>query len=325
MVFSMSDLIRIISGNSNPQLAQDISDYLDIPLVDAEVQNFSDGETKIEIRGNVRGEDVFIIQSTSRPANNTVMELLILIDAVRRSSARRITAVIPYFGYARQDAKPAPRTPITAKLVANLLERAGADRVLTMDLHARQTQGFFDVPCDNLYALPVFVRDIKGRFNKKMKNGEELMIISPDVGGVVRARALAKKLDCDLAIIDKRRERANVSEVMNIIGDVENRHCIIYDDMADTAGTLVNGAEALIRAGAKTAHAYVTHGVLSGPANKRLTESTALKSLTITDTICYPYGDEVACNNVRKVSVAPLLAKAIRRTADEKSISELFK
>ena len=321
----MSDLIRIIAGNSNLPLVQDISDYLDIPVVDADVQNFSDGETKIEIRGNVRGEDVFIIQSTSRPTNHHVMELLIMIDAVRRSSARRITAVIPYFGYARQDAKPAPRTPITAKLVANLIERAGADRVLTMDLHARQTQGFFDVPCDNLYALPVFVRDIKSRFNKKMKNGEELMIISPDVGGVVRARALAKKLDCDLAIIDKRRERSNVSEVMNIIGDVRDRHCIIYDDMADTAGTLVNGATALLDEGAKTVHAYVTHGVLSGPANERLKASQALKSLTITDTILYPYNGDEDCDKIRKVSVAPLLAKAIRRTADEKSISELFK
>lgn len=322
----MSDLIKIIAGNANPELAKDISDYLDISLVDADVQYFSDGETKIEIRDNVRGEDVFIIQPTSRPADNHIMQLLIIIDAVRRSSARRITAVIPYFGYARQDAKPAPRTPITAKLVANLLESAGANRVLTVDLHARQTQGFFDIPCDNLYALPLFSKDIHTRFTKKMNKGEEIMIISPDVGGVVRARALAKKLNADLAIIDKRRERANVSEVMNIIGNVKDRHCIIYDDIADTAGTLVNGAEALVKAGAASVHAYVTHGVLSGPANERIAASDALKSLTITDTIKYPYNNsnETPSDKVRKIKIGPLLAKAIRRIADEKSISELF-
>lgn len=322
----MSDLIKIIAGNANPELAKDISDYLDIPLVDADVQYFSDGETKIEIRDNVRGEDVFIVQPTSRPADNHIMQLLIIIDAVRRSSARRITAVIPYFGYARQDAKPAPRTPITAKLVANLLESAGANRVLTVDLHARQTQGFFDIPCDNLYALPLFSKDIQTRFTKKMNKGEEIMIISPDVGGVVRARALAKKLNSDLAIIDKRREKANVSEVMNVIGNVKDRHCIIYDDIADTAGTLVNGAEALIKAGALSVHAYVTHGVLSGPANERIASSDALKSLTITDTIKYPYNitSETPSDKIRKIKIGPLLAKAIRRIADEKSISELF-
>lgn len=310
--------MRLIAGPSNKPLAEDISEILDIPLADTMFKSFSDEETLVEIHANMRGEDVFIIQSTSRPANQHFMELLITLDAVKRSSPRRITAVMPYFGYARQDSKSSSRTPITAKLCANLLTTAGADRILTMDLHARQIQGFFDIPADNLFGIPIFAKDIKRRFN-----GDDLMFVSPDVGGVVRARALAKKMDGDLAIIDKRRERDNVSEVMNVIGDVQGRNCIIVDDMSDTAGTLVNGAAALMEAGAKSVHAYVTHGVLSGPANDRINESEALKSLTITDTILYPYNGEVS-PKVRKVTVAPLFAKAIKRIHDETSISELF-
>ena len=310
--------MRLIAGTSNRQLAEDISEILDIPLADALFKSFSDEETLVEIKDNVRGEDVFVIQSTSRPANHHFMELLICIDALRRSSPRRITAVMPYFGYARQDSKSGSRTPITAKLTANLLTTAGANRILTMDLHARQIQGFFDIPADNLFAIPIFAKDIKKRFN-----GDDLMVVSPDVGGVVRARALGKNLGADLAIIDKRRERANDSEVMNVIGDVKGRNCIIVDDMGDTAGTLVNGATALMEAGSKSVHAYVTHGVLSGPANERIDNSTALESLTITDTIRYPHNGE-ACVKIRKVTVAPLFAKAIKRINEETSISELF-
>ncbi len=310
--------MRLIAGPSNKPLAAAISEILDIPLANADFKSFSDEETLVDIQDNMRGEDVYIIQSTSRPANQHFMELLITLDAVKRSSARRITAVVPYFGYARQDSKSASRTPITAKLCADLLTTAGADRVLTMDLHARQIQGFFNIPADNLFGIPVFVKDIKNRFN-----GDNLMIVSPDVGGVVRARALGKKLGADLAIIDKRREEANDSEVMNVIGNVEGRNCIIIDDMGDTAGTLVNGAQALVDNGAKSVHAYVTHGILSGPANERIDSSTALESLTITDTIRYPHNGE-ACVKVRKVTVAPLFAKAIKRTHEETSISELF-
>ena len=316
--------MKLIAGNSNPDLAKEISELLDQPLADADINRFSDDETKIEIRENMRGKDVFVIQSTSRPADHHIMELLICIDALRRSSAKRITAVIPYFGYSRQDSKSAPRTPITAKLIANLLTQAGADRILTMDLHARQEQGFFDIPCDNLFAAPVLAKDIKNRF--KLNN---LMIISPDVGGVVRARALAKKLNVDLAIVDKRREKANQSEVMNVIGDVEGRQCIMVDDIVDTAGTLCNGAKALMECGAQSVHSYVSHGVLSGPANGRLDGTDELTSLTITDSIQYPHNDGsgislAGSSKVRKISVASLFSKAIKRINDETSISELF-
>ncbi len=308
--------MKLISCNSNRQLAEDISEALDIPLVNAEVKTFSDKETSIDIRESLRGEDVFIIQSTSCPANENLMELFIAIDAVKRSSAKRITAVIPYFGYARQDSQPGPRTPITAKLVANLLATAGADRILTMDLHARQIQAFFDIPCDNLYAMKYFVRDVRSRFN-----GDDLVIVSPDVGGVVRARAFAKKLETELAIIDKRRDRANESKVMNIIGDVKDRHCIIIDDIVDTAGTLCNAAEALLKEGALSVHAYTSHGVLSGPAFERLSSSDALSSLTITDSI--DQNGVSKLDKIRKVSIAPMLAKAIRRIHDENSVSVL--
>jgi len=308
--------MKLIACNSNRQLAEDISEALDIPLVNAEVKTFSDKETSIDIRESLRGEDVFIIQSTSCPANENLMELLIAIDAVKRSSAKRITAVIPYFGYARQDSQPGPRTPITAKLVANLLTTAGADRILTMDLHARQVQAFFDIPCDNLYAMKYFVRDVRSRFNV-----DNLVVISPDVGGVVRARAFAKKLGIDLAIIDKRREQANESKVMNIIGDVKDRHCLIIDDIVDTAGTLCNAAQALLDKGALSVHAYTSHGVLSGPAVERLSKADALSSLTITDSIFQNGISKL--DKVRKVSIAPIFAKAIRRIHDENSVSAL--
>lgn len=311
--------MKLIAGNSNPQLAFDIAEIIDEPLADAEIKSFSDCETKIDIHETVRGADIFVIQSTSQPANQHLMELLILLDTLKRSSVKRITAVMPYFGYARQDSKPAPRTPITAKLIANLLTAAGADRILTVDLHARQIQGFFDIPVDNLYAVPLMVRDIKKRFN-----GEELVMVSPDVGGVVRARAVAKKIDTDLAIIDKRRDRDNESEVMNVIGDINNRHCIIIDDMVDTAGTLCNAADALMAKGAASVHAYATHGVLSGPANHRLNISESLTTLTITDTIQYPYGDDVASDKVRKIPISKLLSQAIKRISEERSVSALF-
>lgn len=310
----------LIAGNSNPNLAEAIADILDVPLADVEIRPFSDQETKLEIRDNMRGEDVFIIQSTSQPANQHLMELLITIDALRRSSAKRITAVMPYYGYARQDAKPAPRTPITAKLVANLLTTAGADRILTMDFHSRQAQGFFDIPTDNLFAQPIFVKDIK----KQFKDLSNVMIISPDVGGVVRARALAKKINADLGIIDKRREKANESEVMNIIGDVDGRDCIMVDDLVDTAGTMCNASDALVERGAKSVHSYATHGVLSGPATERLNASETLTSLTITDSVQYPFNGSAPSPKVRTVTVAPLLAKAIGRIANESSVSELF-
>lgn len=309
--------MKILSCNSNLPLAQAIGDYLHITLTDAAVKRFADNEIFVEIDENVRGEDVFVVQSTSFPANDHIMELLVCMDALKRASARRITAVIPYFGYARQDRKPKPRTPISAKLVADILTVAGADRVLTMDLHAAQIQGFFDIPVDNLYAAPVFIADIRKHYPH-----DTLTIVSPDVGGVVRARALAKRLDADLAIVDKRRERAGVSEVMNIIGDVEGRDCIIVDDIADSAGTLCNAAQALMDKGANSVSAYVTHGVLSGIATERVAKS-ALKGLVITDSI-KPTDAVIQTPNIRVVSIAPLMAEAVRRISEETSVSSLF-
>lgn len=309
--------MKLVAGNSNLPLAQAISAYLDTPLTKAAIKRFSDEEVFVEIHENVRGEDVFLIQSTSYPANDTLMELLITIDALHRASAKRITAVIPYFGYARQDRKPGPRTPISAKLVANLITTAGADRVLTMDLHAGQIQGFFDIPTDNLYAAPVTVRDIKERYDTK-----NLMIISPDVGGVVRARAIAKRLDVPLAIIDKRRERAGESEVMNIIGDVKGHSCILVDDIVDSAGTLCNAAGALIEAGAKEVSAYVTHGVLSGAAVSRVTNSK-MKELVTTDSI-RATETSAQCDKIRQLTIAPLFGEAIKRISLSSSVSSLF-
>ncbi len=309
--------MKIIACNSNRPLAEAISAYVNLPLTRASVRRFSDMEVFVEIEENVRGEDVFVIQSTSYPANDNLMELLVALDALRRGSARRITAVIPYFGYARQDRKSGPRTPISAKLVSNLITEAGADRVLTLDLHAGQIQGFFDIPTDNLYAAPVMSRDIGER-----KNGEELVIVSPDVGGVVRARGLAKRLDADLAIIDKRRERAGVSEVMNIIGDVEGRRCILVDDIVDSAGTLCNASVALTEAGASAVSAYVTHGVLSGGAVARVS-SSPLESLVITDSIMATEAVRVS-HNIEQLSIAPLMAEAIQRISEESSVSSLF-
>ena len=309
--------MKIIACNSNRPLAEAISAYVNLPLTKASVRRFSDMEVFVEIEENVRGEDVFVIQSTSYPANDNLMELLVTLDALRRGSARRVTAVIPYFGYARQDRKSGPRTPISAKLVANLITEAGADRVLTMDLHAGQIQGFFDIPTDNLYAAPVMSRDIKER-----SNGEELVMVSPDVGGVVRARGLAKRLNADLAIIDKRRERAGVSEVMNIIGDVDGRRCILVDDIVDSAGTLCNAAVALSEAGASAVTAYVTHGVFSGGAVARVT-SSPLESLVITDSIMATEAVRVS-HNVEQLTIAPLIAEAIRRISEESSVSSLF-
>jgi ribose-phosphate pyrophosphokinase len=309
--------MKLLAGNSNRALAEDMGRYLKLPLVKAVVRRFADMEVFVEIQENVRGEDIFVIQSTSFPANDNLMELLIVIDALRRASARRVTAVIPYFGYARQDRKVGPRTPISAKLVANLITRAGADRVLTTDLHAGQIQGFFDIPTDNLYAMPVMVRDIQDYIGH-----DNLMIVSPDVGGVVRARALAKRLGADLAIVDKRRERAGESEVMNIIGDVEGRSCILIDDIVDSGGTICNAAEALLREGAKDVCAYATHGVLSGGAVARI-KGSKLKSLVITDSIAAT--DEVAkCANIRRISIAPLIGEAMRRINNEESVSSLF-
>jgi len=309
--------MKIIACNSNRPLAEAISAYVNLPLTKASVRRFSDMEVFVEIEENVRGEDVFVIQSTSYPANDNLMELLVTLDALRRGSARRVTAVIPYFGYARQDRKSGPRTPISAKLVANLITEAGADRVLTMDLHAGQIQGFFDIPTDNLYAAPVMSRDIKER-----SNDEELVMVSPDVGGVVRARGLAKRLNADLAIIDKRRERAGVSEVMNIIGDVDGRRCILVDDIVDSAGTLCNAAVALSEAGASAVLAYVTHGVFSGGAVARVT-SSPLESLVITDSIMATEAVRVS-HNVEQLTIAPLIAEAIRRISEESSVSSLF-
>ncbi len=309
--------MKILTGNSNRPLAEAISAALGLPLVRANIRRFSDMEVFVEILENVRGEDMFVVQSTSFPTNDNLMELLIIIDALRRSSARRITAVIPYYGYARQDRKSGPRTPISAKLVANLITTAGANRVLTMDLHAGQIQGFFDIPLDNLFAGPTFTDDVGKRYN-----GEGLVMVSPDVGGVVRTRALAKRLDADLAIIDKRRERAGVSEVMNIIGDVRDRTCILVDDIVDSAGTLCNAAVALKNAGAKSVSAYVTHGVLSGGAVARVAASP-IKEMVTTDSI--PPTEAVRVSpNIRQISIAPLLAEAIRRISEESSVSSLF-
>ena len=310
--------MKLLAGNSNLPLGDAIANYLEIPLTSANVRRFADEEIFVEILENVRGEDVFMIQSTSYPANDNLMELLICIDALKRASARRITAVLPYFGYARQDRKPGPRTPISAKLVANLITTAGADRVLSVDLHAGQIQGFFDIPTDNLFAAPVMSEDIKARFSTK-----NLMVVSPDVGGVVRARALAKRLDnAPLAIVDKRRERAGESEVMNIIGDVSDRFCILIDDIVDSAGTLCNAAAALKEAGAAGVVAYCTHGVLSGGAVARVQKS-ALEELVITDSIGNHETIEKA-DRIRHLTIAPLLAEAMRRIADEASVSSLF-
>jgi len=310
--------MKILSGNSNLPLARSIAAYLEMPLTDASVRRFADEEIFVEIHENVRGEDVFVIQSTGYPANDNLMELLICIDALKRASARRITAVIPYFGYARQDRKPGPRTPISAKLVANLITVAGADRVLSVDLHAGQIQGFFDIPTDNLYAAPVMAADIQARFGE-----HQLMVVSPDVGGVVRARALAKRLDnAPLAIVDKRRERPGESEVMNIIGNVEGRFCILIDDIVDSGGTLCNAAQALKSAGAVDVVSYVTHGVLSGGAVARVNNS-ALKELVITDSI--QATDAVTgSDRIRSLPMAALIGEAIRRIADESSVSSLF-
>lgn len=309
--------MKILSGNSNPPLAAAIGEYLKVPLTKAVVRRFADMEVFVEIQENVRGEDVFVIQSTSYPANDHLMELLIMTDALRRASARRITAVLPYFGYARQDRKAGPRTPISAKLVANLITTAGANRVLTLDLHAGQIQGFFDIPTDNLFAAPTMVDDIEQHYK-----GRDLMIVSPDVGGVVRARALAKRLNVDLAIVDKRRESAGVSEVMNIIGDVGQRACILVDDIVDSGGTLCNAAQALLDKGASEVSAYVSHGVLSGGAVARV-KSSALKSLVITDSILAT-NPVRAAGNIRILPIAALMGEAMARIADERSVSSLF-
>jgi ribose-phosphate pyrophosphokinase len=310
--------MKLMSGNSNLPLVQAISRYLEIPITQASVRRFADEEVFVEINENVRGEDVFIVQSTAYPANDNLMELLICIDALKRASAKRITAVVPYFGYARQDRKPGPRTPISAKLVANLITVAGANRVLSVDLHAGQIQGFFDIPTDNLYAAPVMSADIQARFPTG-----NITVVSPDVGGVVRARALAKRLDnAPLAIVDKRREKPGESEVMNIIGDVAGRFCVLIDDIVDSAGTLCNAAAALKEAGAEDVVAYCTHGVLSGGAVPRVANS-ALSELVITDSIA-AYEAAEASEKIRLLTIAPLLAEAIRRIADEASVSSLF-
>lgn len=309
--------MKIIAGNSNRPLAEAISSYLGLPLAQAAIKRFSDMEVFVEIQENVRGQDVFVIQSTSYPANDNMLELLIIIDALRRGSARRITAVIPYFGYARQDRKTGGRTPISAKLVANLITTAGVDRVLTMELHAGQIQGFFDIPVDNLNISPVFVPDIQKKFA-----GQELVMISPDVGGVLRARALAKHLNADLAIIDKRREKAGVSEVMNVIGEVDGKVCIMVDDIVDSGGTLCNAAIALKEQGARAVHAYVVHGVLSGGAVARIAASQ-MESMVITDSIAATETVRMS-PNITQLSIAPLMGEAMLRISEERSISELF-
>jgi ribose-phosphate pyrophosphokinase len=309
--------IKLVAGNSNRALSEAIGAYLQTSLTKAEVRRFADMEIFVEIRENVRGADVFVLQSTSFPANDHLMELLIIMDALRRSSAKRITAVIPYFGYARQDRRASGRTPISAKLVANLITNSGADRVLTVDLHAGQIQGFFDIPTDNLFASPVMVRDMKERFR-----GQDVTVVSPDVGGVVRARGLAKRINAPLAIIDKRRERAGESEVMNVIGEVAGTTCILVDDIVDSGGTLVNAADALLGQGATDVYAYITHGVLSGGAVARITASR-LKELVITDSIQPTEAVRVA-RNIRVLSIATLLGEAINRTAGEESVSSLF-
>jgi ribose-phosphate pyrophosphokinase len=309
--------MKIVACNSNRPLAEAVAAALNIPLTRASVRRFADLEVFVEIQENVRGEDVFVLQSTSYPANDNLMELLIMLDALRRSSARRKTAVVPYFGYARQDRKSSPRTPISAKLVANLITQAGADRVLTLDLHAGQIQGFFDIPVDNLFAAPLFAADIRARYTDR-----DIMIVSPDVGGVVRARALATRLNVDLAIIDKRRERAGISEVMNVIGDVEGRDCILVDDICDSGGTLCNAADALVANGAKSVGVYVTHGVLSGGAVARMAASP-IEMTTITDSIAATEAVRVS-QTMRQLTIAPLLAKAMKNISEESSVSKLF-
>ena len=309
--------MKVIAGNSNRPLSEAISAYLGMPLTKASIRRFSDQEVFVEILENVRGEDVFVIQSTCYPTNDNLMELLVILDALRRASARRVTAVIPYYGYARQDRKSGSRTPISAKLVANIITTAGADRVLTLDLHAGQIQGFFDIPTDNLFAAPVFTADILEHYK-----GNSIVVVSPDVGGVIRARSIAKRIDAELAIIDKRRERAGISEVMNIIGDVKGRRCILVDDIVDSAGTLCNAAEALMKEGAQSVSAYVTHGVLSGGAVARITASP-IDRLVTTDSI--PATEAVRVSrNVRQITIAPLISEAMRRIADERSVSSLF-
>ncbi len=309
--------MKLIAGNSNRPLAQKIAKYIGTSLTDCTVKRFADDEIYVEVNENVRGDDVYIIQSTSYPTNDNLMELLIITDALRRASARRITAVMPYFGYARQDRKPAPRAPISAKLVANIITHAGVDRVLTMDLHAGQIQGFFDIPTDNLQAAPVMVRDIKQQFN-----GKKIMVVSPDVGGVVRARSLAKRIDAPLAIIDKRREKAGISEVMNIIGDVKGYDCIMVDDMVDSGGTLCNAADAMLKAGANSVSAYISHGVLSGGAVSRIVNSN-LKNLVITDSISANEA-VLTAKNIRIITISDLFGEAISRTFKEESVSDLF-
>src|SRR3569832_97882 len=308
--------IKLVAGNSNPALANAIAAELGLPLTKTVVRRFADMEIFVEIQENVRGSDVFILQSTSYPANDHLMELLIITDALRRASARRITAVIPYFGYARQDRKAGPRTPISAKLVANLITRAGADRVMTLDLHAGQIQGFFDIPTDNLYASPLMVRDIKER------SLQNVMVVSPDVGGVARARGLAKRINAPLDIVDKRRERAGESEVMNVIGEVAGHTCILIDDIVDSGGTLVNAADALLKQGARDVYAYISHGVLSGGAVERIGKSR-LKELVITDSIQPPESVQ-ATKNIRILPIGHLIGEAIERTASEESVSSLF-
>jgi len=309
--------MKLVTGNSNLKLAYGISKYVGLELSNCDVKRFADNEIFVEMKENVRGEDVFVIQSTSYPANDNLMELLIIIDTLRRASAKRITAVLPYYGYARQDRKPGPRTPITSKLVANMIDKAGANRVLTMDLHAGQIQGFFDIPTDNLFAAPVLVEDIKSKLTK-----DTPIIVSPDVGGVVRARIIAKRIGADLAIVDKRREKAGESEVMNIIGDVEGRECFMIDDIVDSAGTLCNASDALIKQGATKVYSYVTHGVLSGKAVERVNNSSLTK-LLITDTI--EESDAVKkSDKIEVISISSLLGEAIKRISDEKSVSSLF-
>ena len=310
--------MKIIACNSSKTLSEKISKHIGVSLADASIRTFNDREIFVEINENIRGEDVFIIQSTSHPANDHLMELLITIDAARRGSAKRITAVIPYYGYARQDRKTGPRTPITAKLVANLITSAGANRVLTMDLHAGQIQGFFDIPLDNIFSAPPLIKDIKEKF----KDNENLVVASPDVGGVVRARAFAKRLNAGLAIVDKRREKAGESEVMNIIGEIENKSCILLDDIADSAGTLCNAAKALKNNGAKEIYSYIVHGVLSGNAFSKIAESS-IKELILTDTI-EPSDEVKNTKNIRHISIAPLMGEAIKRISSDASVSALF-
>ena len=308
--------MKLLACNSNLALSEEIAATLNIPLTKASIKKFSDEEIFVEVNENVRGQDVYVIQSTSKPANDNLVELLVCIDALKRASANQITAVIPYFGYARQDRKPGPRTPISAKLVANLITTSGADRVLTIDLHAGQIQGFFDIPVDNLYAAPILLEDIKKNYNL-----DRTVIISPDVGGVVRARYVANRLNIGLAIVDKRREAANISEVLNIIGDVKEKDCILIDDIVDTAGTLTNAGEALLNVGAKTVSAYVSHGVLSGNALEKINKSV-LKEIVTTNTISGLFSEDK--NKIRRLSVAPLIAEAVKRIDNHSSVSSLF-